>query len=73
MFYYWKRNLPVVMVSVLVLVVCMLGCGILPVSSWLLFLAWGAVYTVLFAVAMWLFVLDEGERAALVARLPFLK
>lgn len=71
--FFWRRNLPVALAAAAVLAVCAAGSLLLPVTSWALFVAWGAVYTVLFAAAMWLFVLDEGERAALAAKLPFLR
>ena len=50
-----------------------MGLALLPVTSWLLFLAWGVVYTVLFAAAMWLFVLDSSEKSSIAAKLPFLR
>lgn len=73
MIYFWKRNLPVALTSAAVLAVCKGFSILLPITSWLLFLAWGAVYTVLFAAAMWLFVLDPDEKAGIAARLPFLR
>lgn len=73
MIYFWKRNLPVVLTSALVLVVCKGLSIFIPVTSWLLFLAWGAVYTVLFAIAMWLFALDSNEKAGITARVPFIR
>lgn len=71
--YFWRRNLPVVLASAGVLAVCMCLVRFAPVSSWGLFLFWGAVYTVLFAIAMWVFVLDDGERASIASKVPFLK
>ncbi len=73
MAFYWKRNLPVVIGSAAVTVVCMLGTSLLPVSSWFGFFAWGAVYTLLFAVVMWRFVLDPLEREKAVSKLSFLR
>lgn len=73
MAFYWRRNLPVLLVSSCVLAACLLGSAFAPVTGWELFLCWGGVYTVLFAVAMWLFVLDAGEKKMLAARLPFLR
>ena len=73
MVFYWRRNLPVMLVSALVLAVCLLGSVFVPVTGWALFLCWGAVYTVLFAAAMWAFVLDAGEKKMLATRLPFLR
>ena len=71
--YFWRRNLPVALVSAGVLAVCMGFVHLAPVSNWLLFLVWGAVYTALFALAMWHFVLDGDERASIAAKVSFLK
>lgn len=71
--YFWRRNLPVALVSAGVLVVCMGLSRLVPVSNWPSFLAWGAVYTTLFALAMWHFVLDGDERASIAAKVSFLK
>ena len=73
MIFFWKRNLPVVLASAAVLAACKGLSIFLPVTSWLLFLAWGAAYTVLFAAAMWHFVLDSDEKAGVAARLPFFR
>ena len=71
--YFWRRNLPVALVSAGVLAVCMGFVHLAPVSSWGLFVFWGAVYTTLFALAMWRFVLDGDERASIAAKVSFLK
>ena len=71
--YFWRRNLPVVLASAAALAACAAGTLFVPVGSWVSFVAWGAVYTAVFAAAMWLFVLDGGERSAVAARLPFLR
>ena len=71
--FFWKRNLPVVIVSASVLAVCSVLVGIVPVLGWGLFIFWGAVYTALFGLAMWFFVLDGDERDSVVARVSFLK
>lgn len=73
MVFFWKRNFPVVLVSAGVLAVCRGLTELFPVTSWLLFLVGGAVYTALFAIAMWLFVLDFDEKAGVTARLPFFR
>lgn len=73
MVFYWRRNLPVLLVSACVLASCLLGSAFMPVTGWALFLCWGAVYTVLFMAAMWAFVLDADEKNMLAARLPFLR
>lgn len=71
--YFWRRNLPVVLVSVGVLAACMGLSGFAPVTSWGLFVFWGAVYTALFALAMWHLVLDGDERSYIASKVRFLK
>lgn len=73
MTYFWHRCLPVVGASVAATMFCCMAKVLLPVASWLSFIAWGAVYTALFAAAIWHFVLDEGERHSIVARFPFFR
>lgn len=72
MFKFWKRILPVVFVTVLVVVVCLAGTSLVPVSSWLSFLLWGALYSFVMVVCFWKFLLDSRERKAVFARLPYL-
>lgn len=69
--FFWKRNLPVVLTSAVVLAVCVGVVQLLPVETWLGFFAWGVAYTALFALAMWLFVLNKNEKASITAKLPF--
>ncbi len=73
MVFFWKRNLPVVLASAAVLAACMGVAQSVPVSSWAAFFAWGVAYTVVFAAAMWRFVLDKDERVSVAAKLPFLR
>lgn len=68
--FFWKRNLPVVLVSAAVVASGLVVSRFVPVSSWIGFALWGLVYSVVFAAAMWLFVLDNGEKEALAKKLP---
>ncbi len=68
--FFWKRNLPVVVVSACVVVVGLIAGLFVPVGNWLGFCAWGLVYSVVFAAAMWLFVLDAGEKGSVAKKLP---
>ena len=68
--FFWKRNLPVVLVSAAVVAAGLVVSRFVPVSSWIGFALWGLVYSVVFAAAMWLFVLDNGEKEALAKKLP---
>lgn len=72
MLHFWRRNLPVLAAGTVATAVCLAGSQALPVSSWVSFFAWGAVYTAIFGAALWLVVLDGDERHAIAARLPFL-
>lgn len=73
MVFFWRRNLPVLLAGVVVTVVCIAGTASLPVGGWVAFFGWGAVYSVLFAAALWLVLLTKDERAAVTSRLPFLR
>lgn len=73
MAFFWRRNLPVLLAGVFVTVACLAGTMALPVDGWLTFLTWGAVYSILFALALWLVVLTKEERTAVASRLPFLR
>lgn len=73
MAFFWRRNLPVLLAGVAVTAACLVGTALLPVGGWLPFLAWGAAYTALYGAALWLAVLDPGERSAVTSRLPFLR
>lgn len=67
--FFWRRNLPVLIAAAVATAMCLVGAALIPVAGWVGFLAWGAVYTVLFAAALWAAVLEEGERDAVRARL----
>lgn len=68
--FFWKRNLPVVVASACVTAVGLVATRFIPVGNWLEFCAWGLAYSVVFAGAMWAFVLDDGEKAGVLKRLP---
>lgn len=68
--FFWKRNLPVVIASACVTAVGLVVVHFVPVASWLGFCAWGLMYSAVFAGAMWVFVLDDGEKAGVLKRLP---
>lgn len=73
MLYFWRRNLPVFLAGACVTVACVAVSELFPVASWFTFLAWGAVYSVVFAAALWAFVLTAEEKQAVSSRLPFLR
>lgn len=59
---FWSQLLPVLGCGAAVTVICLLGTVVLPVSGWGSFLAWGLVYTVLYAVAVVAIVATSAER-----------
>lgn len=67
--FFWRRNLPVVLVSAGVLVVCIGFTSLAPVTSWTLFFFWGAVYSAFYLLAIWMIVLDPSERSALTSKI----
>ena len=70
MAFFWKRNLPVVLVSTAIATAGLFVLQFAPVENWLSFVVWGLAYSAVFAVAMWVFVLDGGEKAMLATRIP---
>jgi O-antigen/teichoic acid export membrane protein len=72
MSYFWRKNLPVVLAAAVVLAMCKFGELFLQINDWIVFIAWGAAYTMLFVVIMWRFVLGGDERAAVASHVPFL-
>ena len=68
--FFWKRNLPVVVTSAVVTLLGLIAFRVLPIGSWFGFCAGGLVYSVVFAGAMWAFVLDGDEKAAVAKKLP---
>ena len=64
MFLFWRRVLPVALCGAFATTVCMLATMFLPVAGWISFLAWGAVFTLLYALCLYLFVMTTHEREA---------
>lgn len=50
MFFFWKKQLPVIGLAFVVVGVCLLGTWMLPVNSVAMFVIWGIVYTLLFVM-----------------------
>ena len=73
MLHFWRRNLPVLAAGTVVATACVAASQAFPVFDWASFFAWGVAYTILFAAALWLVVLNKDERHAAAARLPFLR
>ena len=67
--YFWKRNLPIILISFVVLIACEWLVQFMPIASWQTFLFWGFAYTALFMLAMWHLVIGKGERAALASKI----
>ena len=63
MLYYWKRVLPVFLWACVPTAACLAGTVLVPVSNLLFFLAWGIVYSALFAALAWRFLLNADEKA----------
>lgn len=69
MVYFWKRQVPTILLALAVVVVCLLGGLALPVSSIPTFLVWGIIYTILFGAGAMKVSLTAGEREKIVNRL----
>lgn len=69
--YFWRHIVPVPILAFAVCALCMCGTLVVPVSNWGWFIAWGIVYTVLYGVASYGFVLNRDERRVLVDKLKY--
>lgn len=69
MAFYWKRNLPIAVASAVVVAAGLFVMQYVPVASWIGFAIWGLAYSAVFALVMWVFVLDDGEKASVLNRL----
>ena len=67
--YFWRKVLPVVGAALLATGACCAGALALPVTGWGLFFAWGAAYTILYALLMWSLILKPEERLAVKSKL----
>ena len=62
MIYFWKHQLPTIIMSLAVIAICLLGTRFLPVDSLLVFLLWGVVYMALFVIGVLRISLTVQER-----------
>ena len=69
MVYFWKHQLPTILLALVVVAVCLLGGLLLPVSSIPTFLVWGIIYTLLFGAGALKVSLTANEREKIVNRL----
>ena len=69
MIYFWKHQLPTILLALVVVAVCLLGSMMLPVSSIPTFLVWGIIYTLLFGAGAMKVSLTADERGKIVNRL----
>ncbi len=60
--YFWRHLLPVMVVAIVATGICFLGTFALPVTNWLLFFAWGIVFSLIYALLIWLFALTSNEK-----------
>ena len=69
MVYFWRRQLPTIIMSFSVTGVCLLGTAFLPVNSIPLFLLWGVVYSLLYIACAARVSLTADEREKVIALL----
>lgn len=69
MIYFWKHQLPTILMSLFIVAFCLIGTWFLPVKSIPLFLMWGVIYVVLFGVAALRVSLTKEERARVLSLL----
>lgn len=68
MVYFWKKMLPTMVSTTVITGACLLLTRVLPVASLVSFIVWVLVYSAIFFVVAWKFLLDEGDRKRIVSR-----
>lgn len=68
MAFFWRRILPVLTAGAAVTGVCLLGCGVVPVSGWGRFIGWGVLYTLIYVLVTYLLVMSREERSSIARR-----
>ena len=69
MIYFWRRVLPTIAVGTIAVGLCAVGTIAFPVDGWLPFLAWGAIYTLIYLVLTAAIIFDSNERTKIVNRI----
>lgn len=69
MLYFWKQQLPTIVMSLVIIAVCLAGTWFLPVDSIGMFLMWGVLYVILFGVAALKISLTKEERKRVLSML----
>ena len=67
MVYFWKHQLPTIIMALVVTGVCLLGTMFLPVDSFPVFLLWGVIYSVLYIGCALRVSLTPNERSKIIA------
>ncbi len=73
MVYFWRRVAPAVGAGVVSLLACLVGTSFMPIGSWLAFIGWGTVYTLIYMGLTLAFVLNGEERSLIAGKLHLLK
>lgn len=62
MVYFWKHQLPTIILSAVIILPCMVGIRLLPVTSLPTFIVWGIAYSLLFLTGAFRISLTQDER-----------
>ncbi|MBU9011254.1 lipopolysaccharide biosynthesis protein [Bifidobacterium adolescentis] len=73
MLYFWRNQMPTIIMAVLVTGACLLGTHFVPVNSIPLFLMWGVVYVILFCAGAFHVSLTAAERTKVLSMLHKMK
>ena len=67
--FFWKKIVPIFLSCALITMVCYLGTSLFPVVDLVSFLAWGAIYSLVYAAVIMLLVMDNSEKSLLIGKL----
>lgn len=71
--YFWKHQMPTILLAIASIVLCLLGTHFLPVNSIVTFLVWGLIYSCLFGIGAFRVSLTSNEQAKILHRLHIRK
>lgn len=70
MTYFWRHQFPTLVWSVAITALCVLGSiFIAPVTSIVTFLVWGIIYSIIFFITTWLYLLTQDEKTRIRAKM----
>ena len=66
---FWKRQIPTLLLSACIIMLCLFGTWVVPVDGFISFFGWGISYVGISIVAFWTLILSPEEKTTIIGRL----